>query len=109
MVCDACIPAFGPGQQQAPMFNWSVDGKYLYISLQYFGRHSRKSLVLPWRPGRSIEKLRSRGFASENDFAALPGASIVPEQNVFPGPEPSKYLFWKLTTQSNLYRVPVPN
>ena len=109
VVCDACIPAFGPGQQQAPMFNWSVDGKYLYISLQYFGRHSRKSLVLPWRPGRSIEKLRSRGFASENDFAALPGASIVPEQNVFPGPEPSKYLFWKLTTQSNLYRVPVPN
>lgn len=109
VVCDACIPAFGPGQQQAPMFNWSVDGKYLYISLQYFGRHSRKSLVLPWRPGRSIEKLRSRHFASENDFAALLGASIVPEQNVFPGPDPSKYLFWKLTTQSNLYRVPVPN
>jgi eukaryotic-like serine/threonine-protein kinase len=108
VVCDACIPAFGPSQQQAPMFNWSVDGKYLYISLQYFGRHSRKSLVLPWRPGRSIEKLWPRGF-TEKDFAALPGVEIIPEQNVFPGPEPSKYLFWKLTTQSNLYRIPVPN
>jgi eukaryotic-like serine/threonine-protein kinase len=108
LLCDACMPGFGPGRQQAPMFNWSADGKYLYLSLQYFGRHSRKTMVLPWQSGRSIEKLWPTGL-TEKDFAALPGAGIIPEQNVFPGPEPSKYLFWRSTTQSNLYRVPVPD
>jgi hypothetical protein len=41
--------------------------------------------------------------------AALPGARLVSDEaNVFPGPEPSTYAFTKVTTQRNIYRVPVP-
>jgi len=40
--------------------------------------------------------------------AALPGARLISEESVFPGPNPSVYAFMKVTTQRNIYRVPVP-
>ena len=33
---------------------------------------------------------------------------IFSEESVFPGPNPSVYAFMKVTTQRNIYRVPVP-
>jgi hypothetical protein len=39
----------------------------------------------------------------------LPGARLVSDEpNVFPGPDPSIYAFTKVTTQRNIYRVPLP-
>ena len=107
VACNTCVPGFGPGRQQAPMFEWSADGKYLYVSLQWFGFHPQKTVVLPYWNQQEFENRWPRGLKSEKDLAALPGARVIAEANVFPGVDPSKYLFWKLTTQSNLYRIPL--
>jgi hypothetical protein len=36
------------------------------------------------------------------------GARLVSEEYVYPGPNPSIYAFVKVSTQRNIYRVPVP-
>jgi hypothetical protein len=48
------------------------------------------------------------GFESQKEVAALPGAQLISEDSVFPGPDPSVYAFMKVSTQRNIYRVPVP-
>jgi serine/threonine protein kinase len=108
LACEACMPGFGPGRRQAPMFDWSADGKYLFVSLQYFGLHSKNTAVLPYRSGTPFGKFWPKGLKSEKDFAALAGVRIIPEPNAFPGLELPNYVFWKMTTQSNLYRIPLP-
>ena len=108
LACEACVPGFGSARRQAPMFDWSTDGKYLFVSLQYFGLHSKSTAVLPYRSGLPFEKFWPKSFKSERDFAALAGVRIIPEPNAFPGLELPKYVFWKVRTQSNLYRIPIP-
>lgn len=108
LVCGACMPGSGPGRRQAPMFDWSTDGKYLFVSLQYFGLHSKNTAVLPYRSGLQLGKFWPKGLKSERDFAALPGARVIPEPDAFPGLDLPKYVFWKIGTQSNLYRIPLP-
>ncbi len=54
-------------------------------------------------------KIPPKGFQSKDEIAALPGARRVSDEpNVFPGPNASIYAFTKVTTQRNIYRVPVP-
>ncbi len=90
------------------MFEWSTDGKYLFVSLQYFGLHSKNTAVLPYRSGLPFGEFWPKGLVSEKDFANMPGAKTIPEPNAFPALELPKYLSWKMTTQSNLYRIPLP-
>ena len=108
LACGACMPGSGPGRRQAPMLDWSTDGKCLFVSLQYFGLHSKNTVVLPYRSSLPFGKFWPKGLTSERDFAALAGVRIIPEPNAFPGLELPKYVFWKMTTQSNLYRIPLP-
>ena len=90
------------------MFDWSADGKYLFVSLQYFGLHSKDTAVLPYHSGMPFGKFWPKGLKSEKDFAALSGVRIIPESNAFPGLEPPTYVSWKMTTQSNVYRILLP-
>jgi eukaryotic-like serine/threonine-protein kinase len=108
LACEGCVPGFGSARRQSPMFDWTPDGKYLFVSLQYFGLHSKSTVVLPYRSGQPLDKFWPKNVKSEKDFAALAGVKVIPEPNVFPGIELPKYMFWKVTTQSNLYRVPLP-
>ena len=56
-----------------------------------------------------LPPIPASGFESKEAVAALPGARLVSDEaNVFPGPNPSIYAFTKVTTQRNIYRVPVP-
>lgn len=40
--------------------------------------------------------------------ADLPGAETIPQQRAFVGPNPSVYVFPRLTTYPNIYRIRVP-
>jgi hypothetical protein len=65
--------------------------------------------VIPLKPGQILPPIPSSGFPSKEAVAALPGARLISEEGgVFPGPNPSTYAFMKVTTQRNIYRVPVP-
>ena len=48
------------------------------------------------------------GIQSKEAVEALRGARVVSKQErTFPGPDPSVYAFMKVSTQRNIYRVPV--
>jgi serine/threonine protein kinase len=106
LLCDSCVPGFGPGRQQAPLVSWSLDGKLLYVSLQYYGLQSKKTAVLPFLPTNFM--LYSR-LKTEKQFAAFQGARMVPEKNVFPSSASSQYFFSRQSALANLFRVPLPN
>ena len=81
----------------------------MFVSLQYFGQNTAKTVVLPYQSGVPLETLWPKGLESENDVAANPGAKIIDDANAFPASGLSAYLSWRRTTQSNLYRVQLPN
>jgi hypothetical protein len=109
-VCnEECGVGFGPNRLQAPMFNWSPDGKWLYVGLQYFGLRTARTVVLPYRSGVPLATLWPKGMKSEDDVMANPGARVLNDGNALPATDPSAHLSWRRTTQSNLYRIALPN
>jgi hypothetical protein len=104
-----CSLGFGPNRVQAPIVDWSPDGRFLVVGLQYFGLRTMRTVVLPYRSDVPLERLWPKGLKAEADVAANPGARVITEPNVFTGSTSSAYLFWKRATQSNLYRIPIPN
>ena len=68
-----------------------------------------RTVVLPYRSDVPLENLWPKGLKSETDVPANPGAKVINEADAFPASAPSAYLFWKRATQSNLYRIPIPN
>jgi hypothetical protein len=109
-VCsDACAMGFGPFRIQAPPLGWSMDGKYVFVSLQYFGLRTGRTVVLPYRSDIPLQELWPRGLRTEADVAANPGARAINERDVFPAAASSAYVFWRRTTRSNLYRIPLPD
>jgi eukaryotic-like serine/threonine-protein kinase len=61
-----------------------------------------------YRSGVPFDTLWPKGLKPEKDVAANPGAKVINEGSAFPA-SGSAHLFWRQTTQSNLYRVPLPN
>ncbi len=106
--CDICVVGFGPARVQAPVVSWSPDGKLLYLSLKYFGIYSDKTLALPLKPGSAPPALKTAGWRSEKDAASLPGARLINERDLFPGPGPSFYAFTRTSAQTNLFRIHLP-
>ena len=102
VICPNC--SFPQGTDPTPPdMNWSPDGKFMY--LKFGGSTYAVSLTA----GKMLPPLPPTGFESKKAVAALPGARLVSDEaNVFAGPDPSIYAFTKITTQRNIYRVPVP-
>jgi len=85
-----------------PPVSWTPDGKFVYL------KFASSIYAIPLQPGQMLPPIPAKGFPSKEAVAALPGARLVSEESVFPGPNPSIYAFTKVTTQRNIYRVPVP-
>jgi Tol biopolymer transport system component len=108
--CEKCVFfGLGPNRVQGSPITWSMDGKSVFVSLRYFGLGTEKTVVLPYRPGVPLAALWPTGLRSEQDVAANPGATVINEANVFPAASASAHLSWRRTTQSNLYRVRLPD
>ena len=56
-----------------------------------------------------LDRLWPKGLVSEEDVQANPGARVINQRDAFPASTASAYLFWRRTTQSNLYRIALPN
>ena len=107
--CESCVElGLGPNRIKGSPIIWSLDGKSVFVRLQYFGLGTAKTVVLPYRSGIPLARLWPKGLRSEQDVAANPGAIVINEANVFPGASASAHLSWRRTTQSNLYRVRLP-
>jgi len=108
--CENCVVlGFKPNRVQGSPINWSMDGKSVFVRLRYFGMGTPKTVVLPYRSGVPLAVQWPKGVRYERDVAANPGATIINEANVFPAASASAHLSWSRTTQSNLYRVRLPD
>jgi len=87
-----------------PCVSWSPDGKFLYLN----DRERGQIFAVPLQPGRGLPKLPAGGIASAEQAAALPGARVIREPFAYPGSNPAVYAFFRVTSQGNIYRVPVP-
>jgi DNA-binding winged helix-turn-helix (wHTH) protein/Tol biopolymer transport system component len=89
-------------------FSWSTDGNWLYVNLTHFGNSTQRAVVLPYRSDASAELLWPRGLRLEKDVIANPGAKVIDAGYTFPASGAETYLAWRGSTQSNLYRVRIP-
>lgn len=94
-------PNIDDGPMPPPM-RWAPDGRFLYL------RFDAATYAIPLRPGELLPAMPPRGFSSRAAVAAVPGARLLSEDSIFPGPDPSVYAFMKVTAHRNIYRVPVP-
>ncbi len=100
-LCDLCSPPQGTDPMPSPL-SWTPDGKFVYLK---FGN---STYAIPLQPGQVLPPMPASGFPSKEAVAAVPGARLVSEQSIYPGPKPSLYAFTKITSQRNIYRIPVP-
>jgi Tol biopolymer transport system component len=102
-ICRSCDQAgtFESSPWASPV-RWSRDGKFMYLQF------NQSTYAIPLRPGKVLPPIPGGGFRSEQEVSALPGASLSGPRGVFSGPNPSTYVFTKVATQRNIYRVPVP-
>jgi Tol biopolymer transport system component len=101
LICGGCSPPQGPDMVPARL-SWTPDGKFLYLK---FGA---STYAMPLPPGQALPPIPASGFQSREAVAAAPGAQLISDERVWPGPNPSIYAFAKVSTQRNIYRVPVP-
>ncbi len=99
-ICTGCSPPQGP-EPTPPHMSWTPDGRFLYLNF------AGTTYSIPLRPGQMLPSIPASGFGSKEAVAALPGARLVSEGRVFPGPNPSIHAFTRTATQRNIYRVPV--
>jgi len=106
-ICDNCIIGFGSARMFSSFATFSHDGKWIYIPLRYFNSGSTKTLALPVRAG-AIPAAEIRGLATDEEFARIPGARLLNENDIAPGGDPSTYGFARASTRTNLFRIFLP-
>jgi hypothetical protein len=108
---DVCNEACSVGPRSflgTPAFSWSTDGKWLFVNLAHFGNSAQRTVMMPYRSDASADVLWPRGLRLEKDMIASPGAKVINAEHTFPASGPETYLSWRGSTQSNLYRVRIP-
>ena len=98
-----CACATGPIFPDSPRVQWSADGKSLFVSLGYASDPGGGTVVLPWREAGSVPA--DAKFVMPADLLKRPGARLVAESSVAPGPTEQRYAFARQAEQSNLYRI----
>jgi len=103
-VCDTCSFGFGVTRFSVPLVSWSPDGKAMYVMLRAFPFGSAKTAVIPVKAGAAPLSF-TRGFASEADFARVPGARLINETDVSPGLTSSYFVNTRRSAKANLFRI----
>jgi eukaryotic-like serine/threonine-protein kinase len=88
---------------------WSGDSRAIYVRIPEAAEEGSRArtYVVPLPRGRVWPEIPAGGLRSEVEIAKLPGASLLDEFEM-PGPTPEIYTFVRMTTQRNLFRVPLP-
>lgn len=103
-VCDSCSFGFGSARSSAPLLSWSLDGKWVYVWLRPFQSASSKTAVIPTNSGAAPPTF-TKGFGSEADFARIPGARLINQDDVSPGISPNYFVSTRRSAKANLFRI----
>jgi serine/threonine protein kinase len=104
LICEGCSFT-GSYYQAASIISWAPNQKFLYLRTAFPGMGSTRTFATSLRPGEALPKLSSSGIESERDLLALSGTRMIEPKDVFPGSDPSTYVFIRTATQRNLYRL----
>jgi hypothetical protein len=102
LVCEACYTGgtFESGVW-APPISWSPDARFIYVKFK------RATYAVPLQDGQMLPRIPPTGFTNEQEVAQLPGARRIGDGALFTGSNPSMYAVIRVSTQRNIYRVPV--
>jgi len=103
-VCDNCSFGFGATRSSVPLLSWSPDGQWVYVSLRHFPFGSSKTAVIPVRSGDAPPTF-TKGFGGEADFARIPGARLINQDEVSPGMTPNYFVNKRRSAKANLFRI----
>jgi eukaryotic-like serine/threonine-protein kinase len=102
-VCDTCTFGFGASRIGTPLVLWSQDGNWLYIKLRLFGYSVGKTAAIPTLPGHAPSVIKE--MKDEPAVLRLPGARLIPTEDVSPLESPDYYVSAKKLTKTNLFRI----
>ena len=103
-VCDSCSFGFGITRSSAPLLSWSLDGKWVYVSLRYFPFGSSKTAVISIKSGTAPPSF-AKGFASEADFERIPGVHLINQNEVSSGISPNYFVSTRRSAKANLFHI----
>jgi hypothetical protein len=103
-VCDSCSVAYGTARSSAPLLSWSLDGRWVYVPLRHFAFGSSKTAVIPITTGAAPPTF-TKSFVSEAEFARIPGASLINQDDVSSGMSPKYYVSTRRSAKANLFRI----
>ena len=106
--CESCAIGFGPLRAQSPVIQWSSDNKTVALGLRIFRPQAQRTALLPYDSHRALESLWPKGLETETAVLDNPGVQVVNEPNAFAVPGTGSYLLFRLTTQANLWKIPLP-
>ena len=109
IVCDDACRGIGPASVRYNMpFHWTQEGSYLVVNLALFDVETPRVVVLPYRSDVPFATLWPAGLGTAEAVQANPGARMIDASMIFPAAEPSAYLTWRPSFQSNLNRIRLP-
>ncbi len=96
-----------------PLLSWSRDQQFLYVHIP---NGDRQTYAVPLGPGEAVPlslgnvvpPLPPDKPEPRARLIKLPGVILLPEKRTFGGLDPSHYVFPRVTTHRNIFRVPVP-
>jgi len=106
-ICDRCAFGYGTTRSSPPLISWSPDGQWIYVPLRSFTFGSSKTIAIPIRLGSAPPRFTS-GFNNEADFARIPGAHLIDQDNVFPSTSPGYFVTARRSAKANLFRIYLP-
>jgi eukaryotic-like serine/threonine-protein kinase len=100
-LCDRCAPPWGT--EPIPFYiGWAPNGESLYWTF------TNSTYAIPLESGQALPSIPATGIQSAEGVRALRGARLISDhERTYPGPDPSLYAFISVSTQRNIYRVPV--
>jgi Tol biopolymer transport system component len=85
---------------------WSVDGKYLYLSLQFGPMDTFQTHLFPVRSEVGLPKLPPEGLGKPEDLKESSKSTVLPQLvDSMLGPE--KYSYTRSNVRRNIYRIPI--
>jgi hypothetical protein len=92
-ICTYCLPM------------WSPNGKFFYVRFASIRTSPERTIAFPLQTPNSLPDLPAEGISS--DWKPPAGVKIVERAVMYPGPDPSTYVFTKTDLQRNLFRIPL--
>ena len=103
-VCVNCTFGYGIVHFAAPFITWTGDEKTVCVSLRYFGLGTAKTLVIPTSPGTPPPAFVKEA-PSDEELRRIPGARLINDETVYPGPTRERYVTARQSAKTNLFRI----